>query len=34
MKEHMVTMMKDGMQKAKSGITTPAEVLRTTYSVE
>jgi general secretion pathway protein E len=33
-KDHMVTMLKDGMQKANTGITTPAEVLRTTYSVD
>ena len=34
LKEHMVPMMGDGMLKVKAGITTPAEVLRTTFSVE
>jgi general secretion pathway protein E len=33
-KEGMATMMNDGMQKVKLGKTTPAEVLRTTYTVE
>ncbi len=34
MKEGMVSMMRDGMQKVQTGITTPSEVLRTTYLVE
>jgi len=33
-KEGMQTMMNDGMQKVKGGITTPAEVLRSAYSPE
>jgi general secretion pathway protein E len=33
-KEGMELMMKDGMRKVKAGITTPAEVLRSTYSPE
>jgi general secretion pathway protein E len=33
-KEGMSTMMHDGMQKVKMGLTTPTEVLRTTYTVE
>jgi general secretion pathway protein E len=33
-KEGMATMMHDGMQKVKMGKTTPAEILRTTYTVE
>ncbi len=33
-KEGMITMMHDGMSKVQAGITTPAEVLRTTYSVD
>jgi general secretion pathway protein E len=32
-KEGMVTLMKDGMNKVKLDITTPAEVLRNAYSV-
>ena len=32
LKEGMVSMMHDGMSKVKAGITTPAEVLRSTYS--
>lgn len=31
-KEGMVTMMNDGMQKVKTGITTPSEVLRNAFS--
>jgi len=31
-KEGMITMMNDGMQKVKMGITTPTEVLRATYT--
>ncbi len=33
-KEGMHTMMYDGMMKVKLGMTTPAEILRTTYSIE
>jgi general secretion pathway protein E len=33
-KEGLSTMMHDGMQKVKMGLTTPTEILRTTYSVE
>jgi type II secretory ATPase GspE/PulE/Tfp pilus assembly ATPase PilB-like protein len=33
-KEGMVSMMNDGMRKVKSGITTPAEVLRSAYTLE
>ena len=33
-KEGMVSMMNDGMNKVKGGITTPSEVLRSAYSVE
>ena len=33
-KEGMHTMMYDGMLKVKMGLTTPAEVLRTTYSID
>jgi general secretion pathway protein E len=33
-KEGLVTMMHDGMQKVQMGLTTPTEILRTTYSVE
>jgi len=32
LKEGMTTMLNDGMQKVKAGITTPSEVLRVTYS--
>ena len=32
LKEGMVSMMHDGMSKVKANITTPAEVLRSTYS--
>ena len=32
LKEGMTTMMHDGMNKVKAGITTPSEVLRVTYS--
>jgi len=32
LKDGMTTMMNDGMQKVKAGITTPSEVLRVTYS--
>jgi len=32
LKDGMITMMNDGMQKVKAGITTPSEVLRVTYS--
>ena len=32
-KEGMVTLLKDGMNKVKKNITTPAEVLRNAYSV-
>jgi len=31
-KEGLVTMMHDGMQKVKMGITTPTEVLRAAYT--
>ncbi len=34
LREGLVTMMHDGMQKVKMGLTTPTEILRTTYSVE
>jgi general secretion pathway protein E len=34
LKEGMLTMMNDGMRKVKEGITTPSEVLRSTYSPE
>jgi general secretion pathway protein E len=33
-KEGLSTMMHDGMQKVQMGLTTPTEILRTTYSVE
>ncbi len=33
-KEGMASMIDDGMRKVKAGITTPAEVLRSAYSVE
>jgi general secretion pathway protein E len=33
LKEGMVTLAKDGMMKAKAGITTPFEILRNVYSV-
>lgn len=33
-KEGMHTMMYDGMLKVKMGLTTPAEILRTTYSID
>lgn len=33
-KEGMVTLFRDGMLKAKAGITTPAEVLRNAYFIE
>jgi general secretion pathway protein E len=33
-KEGVLTMMNDGMRKVKEGITTPSEVLRSTYSPE
>ena len=33
LKEGMTSMMVDGMRKAKEGITTPSEVLRTAYTV-
>jgi general secretion pathway protein E len=32
--EGMVSMMNDGMQKVRAGITTPSEVLRSAYSAE
>lgn len=32
LKEGLVTMMKDGMEKVKMGITTPTEVLRAAYT--
>jgi general secretion pathway protein E len=32
LKEGMVSMMHDGLSKVKANITTPAEVLRSTYS--
>jgi general secretion pathway protein E len=32
-KDGMVTLLKDGMQKVEKNITTPAEVLRNTYSI-
>jgi general secretion pathway protein E len=32
-KDGMVTMLKDGMKKVQQNITTPAEVLRNTYSI-
>jgi general secretion pathway protein E len=31
-KEGMITMMNDGMQKVKMGITTPTEILRAAYT--
>jgi general secretion pathway protein E len=34
LKEGMVAMMYDGMQKVEQGITTPSEVLRSAYTVE
>ena len=34
LKEGLVTMMHDGMQKVQMNLTTPTEILRTTYSVE
>ena len=33
-KEGMVTLLQDGMQKVKKNITTPAEVIRNAYTVE
>lgn len=33
-KEGLITMMNDGMQKVQMGLTTPTEILRTTYAVE
>ena len=33
-KEGLSTMMHDGMMKVQMGLTTPTEILRTTYSVE
>jgi general secretion pathway protein E len=33
-KEGLSTMMNDGMQKVQMGLTTPTEILRTTYSIE
>jgi general secretion pathway protein E len=33
-KEGLNTMMHDGMQKVKMGLTTPTEIIRTTYSIE
>lgn len=32
-KEGMVTLLKDGMEKVKAGITTPTEVLRSAYTM-
>jgi len=32
-KEGMITLMKDGMRKAKAGVTTPTEVLRSAYTM-
>jgi general secretion pathway protein E len=32
--EGMITMLKDGFIKVKQGLTTPAEVLRTVYSID
>jgi general secretion pathway protein E len=31
--EGLITIMRDGMLKAKAGITTPYEVLRNAYSI-
>jgi general secretion pathway protein E len=31
--EEMTPLMKDGMLKVKTGVTTPAEVLRNAYSI-
>jgi len=33
LKEGMVTLMKDGMNKVKAGVTTPSEVLRSAYTM-
>ena len=33
-KEGMTSMVNDGMQKVKAGVTTPSEVLRTAYSTD
>ena len=33
-KEGLVTMTRDGMLKVKMGLTTPTEIIRTTYSIE
>ncbi len=33
LKEGMITLMKDGMNKVKAGITTPSEVLRSAYTM-
>jgi general secretion pathway protein E len=33
LKEGLITLVKDGMMKAKAGVTTPAEVLRNVYSI-
>ncbi len=34
LREGMITLARDGMMKAKAGITTPSEVLRNVYSLE
>jgi len=31
-KEGMITMVNDGMQKVEQGFTTPTEILRTAYN--
>ncbi len=33
-KEGMIPMIEDGMRKVQLGITTPTEVLRSTYTTE
>jgi type II secretory ATPase GspE/PulE/Tfp pilus assembly ATPase PilB-like protein len=33
-KEGMVTLFKDGMQKVKAGMTTVSEVMRNAYSMD
>jgi type II secretory ATPase GspE/PulE/Tfp pilus assembly ATPase PilB-like protein len=32
-KEGMITMHRDGMQKVKDGVTTPGEILRNVFTI-
>jgi len=34
LKDGMISMKNDGMRKVEAGVTTPAEVLRSAYSVD